>query len=1225
MAASLNELFKPAKFNADPNSSAAGKEFKHWLKTFDNFIESVVAQAEAAHVHAPNKLKVLCAHVSANVYELIEDCGDYETAVQKLKEIYLKTPNVIFARHLLATRKQQPGESLQEFLQSLHILSKDCNFRNVTADEYRLDLVRDAFINGLASHHIRQRLLENAELTVNQAYKTAMSLHLAQEHSAAYFTENSRSSAATMMSEQSILGTEAETPTTTSCSSHTTQMLQAVSKVKICFFCGKEYHDRNKCPARNATCYSCGKKGHFGKVCRSKSTGTTSSLTMPRSVSHPSSHSPSLCITTAACPGSLIKSSIPVNINGKCFTALIDSGSSESYVNYNVCKKLNLDIYPSQCEVQMASSTMKMKSKGFCLADVTIKGVKYESTRLNTFENLCSDVILGLDFQSQHSRLVFEFGGTSPELVIQTNESSCALAAAKMEAVSLFSNLSSDVKPIATKSRRFSKEDQEFIQETVDKWKEEGIIQPSSSPWRAQVVVVKDELNRRNKRLCVDYSQTINIYTELDAYPLPRIDDMINSLSKYSVFSTFDLRSAYHQVELVPSERKFTAFEANGNLFEFTRIPFGVKNGVAVFQRKITQFISEEKLKDTVAYLDNVTVAGRNQLEHDDNVKAFLDAINRRNFTLNETKTVKSVSNINILGYVVGNMHIKPDPERMQPLLNFPPPSNYKALRRVLGMFAYYAKWINCFADKVRPLADAKEFPLSANSLNAFNLLKNELSNAALQSIDECLPFVVECDASDVAISATLNQGGRPVAFMSRTLQGSEIYYPAFEKEATAIIEAVRKWSHLLSRNTFTLITDQRSVSFMLDSRRRTKIKNDKIQQWRMELASFSYVVKYRPGQRNVGPDTLTRAFSASISSLRTLEELHNQLCHPGITRFLHFVRTKNLPFSTTEVKQVVSGCKVCAEIKPAFTQSNDGTLLKATQSMERLSVDFKGPLMSSTANKYLFVVIDEYSRFPFAFPCKDMTTSTVIGCLDKLFAICGTPGFIHSDNGPCFVSQEFRDYLLRRGISSSKSSVYHPSGNGQAERTVQTVWKTIKLALHAAKLPSSHWEVVLADCLHSMRSLLCTSTNATPHERFFNFNRRSHTGVSLPSWMTLPGSKAYLRRFVRSSKSEPLVDEVEIVHVNPKYANVRNSSGREMTVSLKDLAPCPPGIQLPSMPAPLPDEEATEGLNEGLVSDFEHSDEPSTSTDKGIQSVLPRRSSRANKGVPPQRFGVNE
>ena len=110
-----------------------------------------------------------------------------------------------------------------------------------------------------------------------------------------------------------------------------------------------------------------------------------------------------------------------------------------------------------------------------------------------------------------------------------------------------------------------------------------GIIQSSSSPWRAQVVDVKDFFNRQRKRLCIDYSQTINIYTQLDVYPLPRIDDMINELSQYSVFSTFDLRSAYHQIELVSSERKYTGFEANGKLYEFTRISFGVKNGVAVF------------------------------------------------------------------------------------------------------------------------------------------------------------------------------------------------------------------------------------------------------------------------------------------------------------------------------------------------------------------------------------------------------------------------------------------------------------------------------------------------------------------------------------------------------------------------------------------------------------------------------------------------------------------
>ena len=189
------------------------------------------------------------------------------------------------------------------------------------------------------------------------------------------------------------------------------------------------------------------------------------------------------------------------------------------------------------------------------------------------------------------------------------------------------------------------------------------------------------------------------------------------------------------------------------------------------------------------------------------------------------------------------------------------------------------------FTDKVRPLADAKVFSLNEFALKSFQLLKEELKHAALCSIDESKPFVVECDASDSAISATLNQGGRPVAFFSRTLQGSELHYPAVKKEATAIIESIRKWAHLLNRQTFTIITDQRSVAFLLDNRRRTKIKNSKVQQWRIELASFSYTIKYRPGKQNTGPDTFSRAFCPSIASQSSLDELHNKLCHPGISR----------------------------------------------------------------------------------------------------------------------------------------------------------------------------------------------------------------------------------------------------------------------------------------------------------------------------------------------------
>ena len=627
------------------------------------------------------------------------------------------------------------------------------------------------------------------------------------------------------------------------------------------------------------------------------------------------------------------------------------------------------------------------------------------------------------------------------------------------------------------------------------------------------------------------------------------------------------------------------------------------------------------------------------------NVKLFLHAIRRNNFTLNETKTIKSVQSVQILGYVVEKGLIKPDPDRLLALREFPPPANPKLLKRVLGMFAYYAKWINRFADKIRPLAETKIFPVSKDTkaLHAFELLKQELENTALHSIDESKPFVVECDASDIAISATLNQGGRPVAFMSRTLQGGELHYPAIEKEATAIIEAIRKWSHLLLRKTFTLVTDQRSVALMLDSRRLSKIKNNKVQKWRMELTSYSYEIKYRPGKQNFGPDTLSRAFCASLTESSSLEDIHNSLCHPGVTRMLHFVRTKNLPFSTSDVKRIVSSCKICAELKPQFFRSNQNVLIKATQPMERISLDFKGPVQSVNRNNYLLIIVDEFSRFPFVFPCKNTASSTVIQCLDKLFSLTGTPSFVHSDNATSFASHEFKQYLLRRGIASSKCSIYHPAGNGQAEKTVGTVWKAIQLALQTFNLPLSRYESVLDDVLHSIRSLLCVATNSTPHERFFNFQRRSCTGKSLPFWMTV-NEKVFVKRFVRNSKSDPYVDEVELINVNPTYADVRYPDGREATVSIRDISPCP-GSLCPPENRGTPDvSDVLHNLsdsnvpNENDVSvnlDFEPrtgsdsseslmSDENLCDNSTRSASGNVRRSSRSNKGVPPQRYGIN-
>ena len=140
-----------------------------------------------------------------------------------------------------------------------------------------------------------------------------------------------------------------------------------------------------------------------------------------------------------------------------------------------------MKIIPSNHSVQMASVAMKVKPFGFCVVNVIINHTKYEATILNVLENLCSNIILGLDFQSQHERLIFKFNGSLPELV-EGNDMNCALTVADTKKALLFANLLPEVKPVATKSRRFSECDRVFIQKTIDDWLKGGIIQPNFFP-----------------------------------------------------------------------------------------------------------------------------------------------------------------------------------------------------------------------------------------------------------------------------------------------------------------------------------------------------------------------------------------------------------------------------------------------------------------------------------------------------------------------------------------------------------------------------------------------------------------------------------------------------------------------------------------------------------------------------------------------------------------------
>ena len=172
----MNKLLRPERFDG---GDAIPGGWEHWFTTFTNFVTSITDPA-------PDKLKLLVNYVTPSVYSHIKDYTTYDEAVKALQAVYVKPVNQEFARHQLATRKQQPHESIDQFLQQLKLLSKDCGFAAVTASVYAQESVWDAFITGISSSAIRQRLLEKESLSLDEAIQHARSLELAQRNAECY-------------------------------------------------------------------------------------------------------------------------------------------------------------------------------------------------------------------------------------------------------------------------------------------------------------------------------------------------------------------------------------------------------------------------------------------------------------------------------------------------------------------------------------------------------------------------------------------------------------------------------------------------------------------------------------------------------------------------------------------------------------------------------------------------------------------------------------------------------------------------------------------------------------------------------------------------------------------------------------------------------------------------------------------------------------------------------
>ena len=374
----MDTFLRPGHFDPIPNARGSDKGWQH---CFTNFLTSITE-------YEPNSLNVLINYVSPEDFEYIADCTDYESALETLESLYITPKNEIFAQHLLATRRQQAGESLDEFL----LLSKDCNFKAVSAENYQKEMIRDAFIKGLLSQHIRQRLIENTTLDLDAAYKQAGSLESAQRNLDVYSTQGTYS-----------LNTVASPPDVD------TPAVNAVNKSRKCYFCGNNIHNRQNCPAHDFTRNKSGKTGHFAKVCHSKSKSSQAASASPVADTPPSASSsasvyyPTLATISAASQQGLQKSVVKLEVNEHSFEALIDRGSTDSFMSQKLASKLQLSVSPVTSVVTMTDSSLQAKGVGYSVVNLKIAdNYFYENVKLSILEKLCSEVLIGLYILQQH-------------------------------------------------------------------------------------------------------------------------------------------------------------------------------------------------------------------------------------------------------------------------------------------------------------------------------------------------------------------------------------------------------------------------------------------------------------------------------------------------------------------------------------------------------------------------------------------------------------------------------------------------------------------------------------------------------------------------------------------------------------------------------------------------------------------------------------------------------
>ena len=409
------------------------------------------------------------------------------------------------------------------------------------------------------------------------------------------------------------------------------------------------------------------------------------------------------------------------------------------------------------------------------------------------------------------------------------------------------------------------------IDNLIDEMQSQGVIEPCQSEWTSNIVLVTKKDG--SIRFCVDYRK-LNSLTQKDAYPLPRIETCLDTLSGASWFSTFDLRSGFHQVKVNPRDVNKTTFTCHKGTFRFPRMPFGLCNAPATFQRLMDTVLMGLNFDICLAYLDDIIVFSHDLQSHMERLERLFQRLREANLKLKPAKCSILQKRVTFLGYTVSESGIGTDPSKIEAVRNWPTPTNLRQSRAFVGLCQYYRRFVPNFSAISAPLhaLTKKNAPFiwTPQCQSAFDQLKDALTGASVLALpnDEG-QFILDTDASDKAIGAVLSQiqngEERPICYASQLYDKDQQNYNVTRKELLALVTHVRKFRQYLLGRSFIIRTDHAALQWL----RRTPEPIGQQARWLEILEEFDFQIQHRPGRQHCNADSLSRSI-ATVQTDRT-------------------------------------------------------------------------------------------------------------------------------------------------------------------------------------------------------------------------------------------------------------------------------------------------------------------------------------------------------------------